>query len=163
MHLRNKMTKFQLKIFLKAAYEIILVFLQFFIISLHFFQWQLIPQKQIIQVSTLSYLLGFLIIIIALIILLFAIKDLGRNLSPFPRPLNKSNLVTTGIYRFTRHPMYYSLIFISFGVFITKLSIHYLFLSTSLGLIIKFKIALEEQYLKTKFKNYLIYKNEVKY
>ena len=157
------MTKFQLKIFLKAAYEIILVFLQFFIIILHFFQWELIPQKQIIQVSTLSYLMGFLIIIFALIILLIAIKDLGRNLSPFPRPINNSNLVTTGIYRFTRHPMYYSLIFISFGVFITKLSIYYLFLSISLGLIIKFKIALEEQYLNNKFKNYLVYKNEVKY
>ena len=157
------MTKFKLKIFLKAAYEIILVFLQFFIISLHFFQWEFIPQKQIIQVTPFSYFVGLLIIIIALIICLVAIKDLGRNLSPFPRPIKNSNLVTTGIYRLTRHPMYYSLIFISFGVFITKLSIYYLFLSFSLGLIIKFKIALEEQYLKNKFKNYLIYKNEVKY
>ena len=157
------MTKFKLKIFLKAAYEIILVFLQFFIISLHFFQLEFLPQKQIIQVSLFSYFLGILIIIIAFIILLVAIKDLGRNLSPFPRPIKDSNLVTKGIYRFTRHPMYYSLIFISFGVFITKLSFYYLFLSISLSLIIKFKIALEEQYLKNKFKNYLIYKNEVKY
>ena len=157
------MTKIQLKIFLKTAYEIILVFLQFLIISLHFFQWEFIPRKQIIQVSTLSYLVGFLIIIIAFIILLVAIKDLGRNLSPFPRPINNSNLVTIGIYRFTRHPMYYSLIFISFGVFIIKLSIYYLFLSISLVLIIKFKIALEEKYLNNKFKNYLLYKNKVKY
>ena len=157
------MSKFLLKIYLKSAFEKILVFLQFFIISLHFFQWEFIPQKQIIQVSNLSYLVGFVIIVIALIILLVAIKDLGRNLSPFPRPIKNSNLVTTGIYRFTRHPMYYSLIFISFGVFIIKLSIYYLFLSISLSLIIKFKIALEEQYLKNKFKNYLLYKNEVKY
>ena len=157
------MTKLKLKFFLKNTYEIILVFLQFFIIGLHFFQWEFIPQKQIIEVSPFSYLVGFLIIIIAFIILLVAIKDLGRNLSPFPRPINNSNLVTTGIYRFTRHPMYYSLIFISFGIFITKLSIYYLFLSISLGLIIKFKIALEEQYLKNKFKNYSLYKNEVKY
>ena len=157
------MTKFQLKNFFKSAYELILVFLQFFTISLHFFQWKFIPQKQIIQVSPFSYLVGFLIIIIASIILLVAIKDLGRNLSPFPRPINNSNLVTSGIYRFTRHPMYYSLIFISFGVFITKLSIYNLFLSISLFLIIKLKIALEEQYLKNKFKNYLLYKNEVKY
>ena len=157
------MTKFQLKNFLKVAYEIILVFLQFFIIILHFFKWEFIPEKQIIKVTPFSYFVGFLIIIIAFIIMLVSIKDLGRNLSPFPRPINNSNLVTTGIYRFTRHPMYYSLIFISVGVFITKLSIYYLFLSISLGLIIKFKIALEEEYLKNKFKNYLLYKNEVKY
>ncbi len=157
------MTKFQLKIFLKDAYELLLVFLQFFIISIHFFKWEFIPEKQIIQVTPFSYFVGFLIIIIALIILLISIKDLGRNLSPFPRPIKNSNLVTKGIYRFTRHPMYYSLIFISIGVFLTKLSIYYLFLSIILILIIKFKIALEEQYLKNKFKNYLIYKNEVKY
>ena len=157
------MTKFQLKIFFKAAYELILVFLQFFIISLHFFKWDFIPQKQIIQVSPFSYLVGYLIIINAFIIMLIAIKDLGRNLSPFPRPIKNSKLVSTGIYQFTRHPMYYSLILISLGVFITKLSIYYLFLSISLGLIIKFKIALEEQYLKNKFKNYLLYKNKVKH
>ena len=157
------MTKFKLKNFLKASYEIILVFLQLFIISLHFFQWEFIPKIQIIQVNPFSYLVGYLIIIIAFIILLFAIKDLGKNLSPFPRPIKKGKLVTSGIYRFTRHPMYYSLIFISFGIFITRLSLYYLFLVIILGLIIKFKIALEEQYLNKKFKNYLFYKNEVKY
>ena len=157
------MTKLKLKIFSKRVYELILVFLQFFIVSLHFFQWELIPRKQIIQVSTISYFIGILIIIIALIIMFISIKDLGRNLSPFPRPLKNSNLVTKGIYRFTRHPMYYCLIFVSFGIFIIKLSIYYLFLSISLGLIIKFKIALEEKYLNNKFKNYLFYKNEVKY
>ena len=157
------MTKFQLKNFFKAVYEIILVLLQFFIISLHFFYWEFIPQKQIIKVSPFSYLVGFFIIIIAFIILTVAIKDLGRNLSPFPRPINNSNLVTTGIYRLMRHPMYYSLLFMSFGVFIIKLSIYYLFLSTSLCLIIKFKIILEDQYLSNKFKDYSLYKREVKY
>ncbi len=156
------MSKFQLKDLLKAAYDLMLVFLQFLIISLHFFQWEFFPQKQIIQSSPFSYLLGILIIIISFIIMLVSIKDLGRNLSPFPRPINNSNLVTTGIYRFMRHPMYYSLIFISIGVFIIKLSIYYLFLTISLALIIKFKIDLEEKYLMNKFKNYLLYKNEVK-
>ncbi len=156
------MAKFQLKNFFKAAYDLMLVFLQFFIITLHFFQWEFIQQKQIIEASPFSYFLGILIIIIAFIIMLISIKDLGGNLSPFPRPINNSNLVTTGIYRFMRHPMYYSLIFISIGVFIIKLSIYYLFLTISLALIIKFKIALEEKYLINKFNNYLLYKNEVK-
>ena len=156
------MSKFQLKNFFKASYDLMLVFLQFFNISLHFFQWEFLPQKQIIQASPFSHLLGSLIIIIAFIIMLVSIKDLGRNLSPFPRPINNSNLVNTGIYRFMRHPMYYSLIFISIGVFIIKLSIYYLFLTISLALIIKFKITLEEKYLINKFKNYLVYKNEVK-
>ena len=157
------MTKFQLKVFLKAAYELILVFLQFFIIILHFFQWELLSKKQIIQVTPISYFIGILIIIIAFIVMIVAIKDLGRNLSPLPKPITNSNLVTTGIYRFTRHPMYYSLISISFGVFIIKLSIYYLCLSISLAFIVRLKIVLEEQYLTNKFKYYLLYKDEVKY
>ena len=157
------MTKFKLKVFLKATNELILVFLQFLIIFLHFFQWELLHKEQIIQVNPISYSLGILFIMIASIFMLVAIKDLGRNLSPFPRPKNNSNLVTTGIYRFTRHPMYYSLIIISFGVFLTKLSIYYLSLTISLSLLIKFKIFLEEQYLKNKFKKYFLYKNVVKY
>ena len=157
------MTKFNLKVFIKASYELILVFLQFFIIFLHFFQLELLPNKQIIQINNISYFLGILIIIIASVFILIAIKDLGRNLSPFPKPKASSNLVTTGIYRFIRHPMYYSLIIISFGVFLTKLSIYYLCLTISLALLIKCKIILEEQYLKNKFKNYFLYKNVVKY
>ena len=157
------MTKFNLKVFIKASYELILVFLQFFIIFLHFFQLELLPNKQIIQINNISYFMGILIIIIASIFILIAIKDLGRNLSPFPKPKANSNLVTTGIYRFMRHPMYYSLIIISFGVFLTKLSIYHLCLTITLALLIKFKIILEEQYLKNKFKNYFLYQNVVKY
>ena len=157
------MTKFNLKDFIKTFYELILVFLQFLIIFLHFFQLELLPNKQLIQINNISYFLGILIIIIASIFILIAIKDLGRNLSPFPKPKANSNLVTTGIYRFMRHPMYYSLIIISFGVFLTKLSIYHLCLTITLALLIKFKIILEEQYLKNKFKNYFLYKNVVKY
>ena len=64
------MSKFKLKDFLKVSYEVILVFLQFFIICLHFFQWQLFPKKQILELSSISYFMGILIIIIALIIML---------------------------------------------------------------------------------------------
>ena len=157
------MNKFQLKLFLKAANELILVFLQFFIISLHFFRWDLFPNKQIIEVNPISYFLGIFIIIVALMVMLAAIKDLGRNLSPLPRPITNGILVTNGIYQFMRHPMYYSLILISFGVFITKLSVYYIFLTISLSLVIKSKIFLEEQYLNIKFKNYSFYKKKVKY
>ena len=95
--------------------------------------------------------------------MLMAIKDLGRNLTPFPRPKAKGKLITSGIYRFMRHPMYYSIILISLGFFITKLSLYHLCLTISLALIIKFKIILEEKHLNRKFQNYLLYTETVKY
>ena len=157
------MFKYKLKNFIRGCSEIILVFFQFFIIFLHLIELQFIPKKEILQVNSLLYFIGFLFVINGLIIILIAIKDLGSNLSPFPRPKAKSNLTTKGIYRFVRHPMYYSLILISLGIFLTKFSIYYLGLTLSLVLIIKCKIILEEQYLTKKFRNYFIYKDKVKY
>ena len=157
------MSKFQLKRFLKKSYEFSLVLLQFFIIILHFINLEFIPKKEIMQVNFIFSFVGFLLIIISTIVMLISIKDLGSNLSPFPRPIVNGNLTTSGIYSFIRHPMYYSLILISFGFFITKLSFYHLCLTISLALIIKFKIILEEKYLNKKFKNYFIYTDKVKY
>ena len=157
------MSKFQLKRFLKKSYEFFLVLLQFFIIILHFINLEFIPKKEIMQVNFIFSFVGFLLIIISTIVMLISIKDLGSNLSPFPRPIVNGNLTTSGIYSFIRHPMYYSLILISFGFFITKLSFYHLCLTISLALIIKFKIILEEKFLNKKFKNYFIYTDKVKY
>ena len=157
------MSKFNLQGFLKASYELILVIVQFFIICLHFIKLEFIHKTEIMQGNSLVSFFGFIIIIIASIIMLIAIKDLGSNLSPFPRPISNGNLITSGIYRLIRHPMYYSLILISFGIFIIKLSLYYLCLTISLILVIKFKIILEEKYLNNKFRNYSFYKNKVKY
>ena len=148
---------------LKNSYEYFLVILQFLIIILHFIQFEFFPKKEIQQVDFIYSFVGFLLIIISSIVMLIAIKDLGSNLSPFPKPIVSGNLITSGIYRFMRHPMYYSLIFISFGLFITKLSLYHLCLTISLAVIIKFKIILEEKYLNKKFKNYLLYTDKVKY
>ena len=154
---------FQLPRFLKVSISLILVFSQFFIIILHFIQIEFIHKIEIMQVNYGFISLGYLIIIIASILMLKAIKDLGSNISPFPRPTAKGRLITTGIYRFIRHPMYYSLILISFGLFIIKLTFYHLCLTFCLALIIKFKIILEEHYLNNRFKNYFNYKDRVKY
>lgn len=148
---------------LKASNEIILVFLQLLIIILHFIKFEFLTNLEIIQVSSFFRYLGNLIIMISSFVMLISIKELGKNLSPFPKPIKNGNLITSGIYALMRHPMYYSLISISFGVFITKLSFYYLSLTICLVLLIKFKIILEEKHLNTKFKNYLLYKQKVKY
>ena len=157
------MSKFNLNGFIKVSNEIILVIFQFLIISLHFIQLEFFYKIEIVQENSIFSFFGLMIILIASIIMLLAIKDLGRNLSPFPSPKANGKLITSGIYSFARHPMYYSLILISFGIFLIKFSFYYLCLLISLILIIKFKIFLEEKYLNNKFKYYSFYKNKVKY
>jgi len=157
------MFKFHMTRLLKASNEIILVFLQLLIIILHFIKFEFLTNLEIIQVSSVFRYLGNLIIMISSFVMLISIKELGTNLSPFPKPIKNGNLITSGIYASMRHPMYYSLISISFGVFITKLSFYYLSLTIFLVLVIKYKIILEEKHLNNKFKNYLLYKQNVKY
>ena len=43
-------------------------------------------------------------------------QSLGVNLTPLPKPRNSSSLVTGGIYRYCRHPMYGGLLMASAGL-----------------------------------------------
>ena len=142
--------------------EFLLVISQFIIIALHFTKFNILNQKLIQgQFLTINYISNFLICL-ALIIIIFSVKDLWESLSPMPRPKENSKLITSGIYSFFRHPMYYSLIIISFSFFIKSLTIYNLILSILLTFIISKKIKIEEAYLTKKYHNYTLYKNKVK-
>jgi len=142
--------------------EFLLVISQFIIITLHLIRFNLFNQKLIQgEFLTIIYISNFLITL-ALIIIIFSAKDLGKSLSPMPRPKENSKLITSGIYSLFRHPMYYSLIIISYSLFIKSLTIYNLILSILLTFIISNKIKLEEEYLTKKFQSYTSYKNELK-
>ena len=141
--------------------EFLLVIIQFIIIALHLIKFNLFNQKLIQDEFLIIIYIGNFLIILALIIIVFSAKDLGKSLSPMPRPKENSKLITSGIYRLFRHPMYYSLIIISFSFFIKSLTIYNLTLSILLTFIISNKIKIEEEYLTEKFHNYALYKNKV--
>ena len=155
----------KLNIFTKIRFpkkDFLLVISQFIIILLHFIKVNLFNIK-LIQGEFLifNYISNFLIIL-ALIFIILSIKDLGKSLSPMPRPKENSKLITRGIYRIIRHPMYYSLIIISYCLFIKSLSIYNFMLSILLTFIISNKIKTEEEYLTIKFNEYASYKKNVK-
>ena len=142
--------------------EFLVVISQFIIIGLHLIKFKFLNQKLIQgEFLTLNYISNFLITL-SLIIIVFSVKELWKSLSPMPRPKENSKLITSGIYRLFRHPMYYSLIIISFSFFIKSLTIYNLILSILLTFIISNKIKIEEEYLIKRFHNYTLYKNEVK-
>ena len=142
--------------------ELLLVFSQFIIIALHFVKVNLFNQKIIYkEFLIVNYVSNFLIVV-ASIFIIFSLKELGKSISPMPRPKQNSKLITSGIYTILRHPMYYSLIVISIGFFMKSFTIYNLILTILLTFIIINKIKLEEEYLTKKFHNYTLYKNEVK-
>ena len=142
--------------------EFLLVISQFIIIVLHFIKVNLFNQTLIAGKSQIINYISNCSIIIALILIIFSARELGNSLSPMPRPKENSKLITSGIYKIFRHPMYYSLIIISFSFFLKSLTIYNLILSILLIFIISNKIKIEEEYLTKKFHKYTSYKNEVK-
>jgi len=60
--------------------------------------------------------IGVAIIAIGSGLLLFSFLRLGNSLTALPTPKEKGQLVTTGMYARVRHPIYFALLVMGFGV-----------------------------------------------
>jgi protein-S-isoprenylcysteine O-methyltransferase Ste14 len=89
------------------------------------------------------------------------VRDLGRNLTPLPAPKPGSTLVTTGIYRRIRHPLYSSLIALGFAWALAWSSTPGLALATALALLLHAKARHEETRLCEVFPDYPAYRARV--
>src|SRR5438445_4405199 len=53
---------------------------------------------------------GWAFVAIGILLLAWSTLNLGRSFTPFPRPVPQGQLVTTGAYRFVRHPIYFAVL-----------------------------------------------------
>jgi len=90
------------------------------------------------------------------------VLDLGRNLSPFPRPLPGSALVDTGAYRLIRHPIYCGLVVGAIGWSVAAWSIGAALTSVLLLLLFDAKSRREEVWLTAEFAGYAAYRARTK-
>ena len=84
-------------------------------------------------------------------------RDLGTNLSPWPRPHATNELITHGICRRLRHPLYFSLILLAAGWAIWRQSWPSLLTTAILLLILRRKAAHEERLLGRRHTCYSAY------
>ncbi len=105
-----------------------------------------------------DFIYGFLSAI-ALAIFISSILKLNKNLSPYPSPKTHSKLITSGMFKYIRHPIYTALIlgFLSWSLY--KSSLFQLCVSLALIIVFYFKSKYEEQLLINKFEDYKSYKN----
>jgi protein-S-isoprenylcysteine O-methyltransferase Ste14 len=59
---------------------------------------------------------GWGLVGIGSLLLAWSALNLGRSFTPFPRPLPDGKLVTTGAYRFVRHPIYLAVLIGALGL-----------------------------------------------
>lgn len=88
--------------------------------------------------------------------------NLGRNLTPFPKPMADTKLVQSGIYSLVRHPLYtavfcgsvgWALVWRSWPAFVTALA---------LGVLFDAKARREERWLRERFPEYAGYEQRVR-
>ena len=82
------------------------------------------------------------------------VRELGRNLTPFPRPRGDAVLVEHGIYRHVRHPIYGGLILGSLGWALAMASLLALAGACVLAAFFTLKARREEAWLRERFPDY---------
>ena len=88
--------------------------------------------------------------------------DLGRNLTPFPKPGESTRLVQQGIYRYLRHPLYAAVFCGALGWAMLWQSWVALIAALALGPFFDAKARREERWLRQQFPEYAIYEQRVR-
>eukprot|EP00878_Enallax_costatus_P006117 GHUV01006413.1.p1 GENE.GHUV01006413.1~~GHUV01006413.1.p1 ORF type:complete len:239 (+),score=54.08 GHUV01006413.1:345-1061(+) len=103
------------------------------------------------HLEKLATALGVLMVIGGLYAMFLGQQNLGKSLSPLPKPRKASKFVSNGIYEYVRHPMYGGLILVSLGVAAVTHDETRLLLALGLWLVLEKKIALEEKFLVDRY------------
>tara|TARA_Y100001968_G_C19392816_1_gene736557 strand:+ start:705 stop:1241 length:537 start_codon:yes stop_codon:yes gene_type:complete len=75
--------------------------------------------------------------------------DLGKSLSPLPEPKQGSALITNGLYKHCRHPIYQALIILSIGMLLYCMDLLNIILLVLLSIVLIGKAKREEVKLKS--------------
>jgi protein-S-isoprenylcysteine O-methyltransferase Ste14 len=97
-----------------------------------------------------------------LALVIWAGLNLGRNLTPLPKPKRDAQLVTSGLFAWMRHPIYTALMLLTFGSSLERGHLIALILSTCLAILLEFKSRREEAWLLEQFPDYAAYRLRVK-
>lgn len=126
-----------------------------------FFIYAISKNDNVLIISNIiKYLLWFVLAFGGLLIV-GAILQLNKNLSPFPSPTPNSSLLTEGLFKYARHPIYSGIILVAFSYAILKFSISKMIIALLLSILFYFKSKFEEQLLSEKFENYISYMEKV--
>lgn len=105
---------------------------------------------------------GLFVLSLAVVLGVVALLQLNTKLSPFPSPVADGKLITTGAFRFSRHPIYTALLFSGFGYALYHSSLYQLLITGFLFLLFYYKSDYEETLLMWKYPEYNTYKKSTR-
>ena len=105
--------------------------------------------------------IGFVLMCLGAVILVVVLLQLQSSLSPFPSPRKATKLVTTGLFKWVRHPIYTGILIILFGYSVAYASLSKLIITIIFLNFFYWKAHYEETLLTVRFPAYKKYKTQV--
>lgn len=105
---------------------------------------------------------GWLAMVCSVALFVWSKVTLGSSFTPFPRPIENGELVTSGAYGLIRHPMYLAAIIGPFGLAIATSNWSRLAITVALIIFFDVKSRREERWLVEVYPGYALYKSRVK-
>ena len=113
--------------------------------------WELVRQPENLYLLSVQNIVGLALFVIGLTIALVAVVTLRRSYTSTLVIREDHQLITHGIYRFTRHPVYLGVIIAIIGVPVYDSSLYGLLTMSALIPIILNRIRIEERMLTEEF------------
>jgi protein-S-isoprenylcysteine O-methyltransferase Ste14 len=125
--------------------------------------WHPIPMQTWLDLLAVPRkLIWFVAGLISIVFVGAGMLNLRDNLTPLPYPVDHNQLVQHGIYRWVRHPLYASQLFIAFGWVLYSLSVTHLVLFVIGFVFFDYKASKEEAWLTKRHPEYASYAQRVR-
>jgi protein-S-isoprenylcysteine O-methyltransferase Ste14 len=103
-------------------------------------------------------LIGDVLCLVGLVLLFGGINRLGRAIQVDPAPRSDATLVTSGIYKWFRHPIYTAIVVMVIGIFLRRPTIAVAIAATIVIIFLAIKVRFEEKLLVARYPEYLEYR-----
>lgn len=94
---------------------------------------------------------------IGLVILGLSFLALGKSLTAHPIPAKQGELVTDGLYRFARHPIYTGVLAVGLAMTLSGGLFPHVLFFIALVVLLNYKASFEEQLLRARYEGYASY------
>ena len=138
------------------------VVVQGILISLILFGPQGSPLISSESFTTILQSCGIAVGLLASLIMVVAVINLGKNLTPLPCPKDNAVLIQTGLYQYVRHPIYFGVLLAALAWLLIFPRLYVLAYSICLFILFDIKAKREEVWLVERFSSYKDYQARVK-